>query len=49
MNMYTALQNKNGVSCLTTIVNKEQLTMAYGERNRKWHFLQAAILKNCDE
>jgi len=34
---------------LTVIVNKRQLTMPYGGRNRKWHSLQAGILKNCDE
>jgi hypothetical protein len=47
--MYTALQNENGVSYLRVIVNKRQLTMPYGERNCKWHSLQAGILKNCDE
>jgi hypothetical protein len=30
MNMYIALQNKNGVSCLTTRDNERQLTMPYG-------------------
>jgi hypothetical protein len=35
-NMYSALQNNNGVSCLTIIVNKRQLTMPYGGRNHKW-------------
>jgi hypothetical protein len=49
MNMYIALQNENGVSCLTFIENKKQLTMPYGGRNCKQHFLQAGILKNCDE
>jgi hypothetical protein len=29
--------------------NKRQLTMPYGERNCKQHFLQAGISKNCDE
>jgi hypothetical protein len=44
MNMYTALQNKNGVSWLIIIVNKRRLTMPHGGWNRK-----ADILKNCDE
>jgi hypothetical protein len=48
-NIYIALQNENGVSCLTVIDNKRQLTLPYGERNRKCHSLQADILKNCDE
>jgi hypothetical protein len=48
-NTYTALQNENGLSCLTIIVNKRQLTMPYGGRNHKWHSLQATVLKNCDE
>jgi hypothetical protein len=30
MNMYIALQNKNGVSCLTIRDNERQLTMPYG-------------------
>jgi hypothetical protein len=47
--MCTALQNENGVSCLTVIVNKSQLTMPYGGRNHKQCSLQAGILKNCDE
>jgi hypothetical protein len=47
--MYTALQNENGVSCLTVIVNKRKWTMPYGGRNHKWHSLQAGILKNCEE
>jgi hypothetical protein len=49
MNMYNALQNENGVSCLTTIVSKRWLTMPNGGRNRKWHSLQAGILKKFDE
>jgi hypothetical protein len=48
-NMYSALQNKNGVYCWTIIIYKRQLTMSYGGRNRKWHSLQAGICKNCDE
>jgi hypothetical protein len=47
--MYIALQNENGISCLTIIVNKRQLTMPYGGRNSKQHSLQAGILKNCDQ
>jgi hypothetical protein len=43
--MYIALQNENGVSCLTIIVNKIQLAMSYDERNRTRHTLQASILK----
>jgi hypothetical protein len=34
-NMYTALQNENGVSCLTILENKRQLTMPYSGRNCK--------------
>jgi hypothetical protein len=49
MNMYTAFQNENGVSCLTVIVNKRQLIMHRGGRNHKWHSLHAGILKYCDE
>jgi hypothetical protein len=49
LNMYIALQNENGVSCLALIVNKRQLTMPYGGRNSKWHSLQTSILMNCDE
>jgi hypothetical protein len=48
-NIYTALQNENGVSYSTFIENKRQLTMPYGSRNCKWHSLQAGILNNCDE
>jgi hypothetical protein len=48
-NICIALQNENGISCLTIIENKRQLTAPYGGRNRKWHSLQAGILKNCDE
>jgi hypothetical protein len=44
--IYVALQNKNGVSCLTVTINKRQLTVSCGRRNCKWH---AGILKNCDE
>jgi hypothetical protein len=44
-----ALQNENGVSSLTFVENKKQLTMPCGGRNCKQHFLQAGILKNCDE
>jgi hypothetical protein len=47
--MYHALQNKDGISCLTVLANKRQLIMPYGGRNHKWHSLQADILKNCDE
>jgi hypothetical protein len=47
--MYIALQNENGVSCLTVIVNKRLLRMPYGGRNCKEHSLQAGILKNSDE
>jgi hypothetical protein len=49
MKMYTALQNENGISCLTIIANKIQLTMPYGGKNRKQHSLHAGILKNCNE
>jgi hypothetical protein len=48
-NMCIALHNENGVSCLTIIVNKRQLTMPYGGRNHKWHSLQAGVLKKCEE
>jgi hypothetical protein len=34
-NIYIALQNENGVSCLTIIVNKRQLTTPFGGRNLK--------------
>jgi hypothetical protein len=47
--MYTTLQNENGVSCLTVIVYKRQLTMPYGGRNHKWYILQADKLKNSEE
>jgi hypothetical protein len=49
MNMYIALQNENGVSCLTVIECKRQLTMPYGGRNHKQRSSQADILKNFDE
>jgi hypothetical protein len=35
-NLYIALQNENGVSCLTVIENERQLTLPYGGRNHKW-------------
>jgi hypothetical protein len=44
-NIHIALQNKNGVSCLTITENKRQLTLPYAGRNCKWHFLQAGVLK----
>jgi hypothetical protein len=47
-NIYIALQYENGVSFLTVIENKRQLTMPYG-RNHKRHSLQAGILNNSDE
>jgi hypothetical protein len=47
--MYIALHNVHGVPCLTTLENKRQQIMSYGEKNRKWHSLKAGILKNCDE
>jgi hypothetical protein len=47
-NIYTALQNENGV-CLSITENKRQMTMPYGGRNPKWQSLQAGILKDCDE
>jgi hypothetical protein len=47
--MYTALENENGVSCLTVMENKRQLTKPYGGRTPKLHSLQAGILKNYDE
>jgi hypothetical protein len=37
--IYAALQNENGISCLTVVENKRQLTMPCGGRNRNWHFL----------
>jgi hypothetical protein len=46
--MYIALQNENGVSCLTE-QQIRQLRMPYGGRNPKRHSLQAGILKNCNE
>jgi hypothetical protein len=49
INMYIALQNETGVSCLTVMVNKRQVTMPYGGRNHEWHSLQAGTLKNSDE
>jgi hypothetical protein len=49
MNIYTVLQNQNGISCLTVIENKRQMTMPYDGRNHKQHALQAGILNNCDE
>jgi hypothetical protein len=48
-NVYIALQNESGVSCLTVMENKRLLTMPHVERNHKWHSLQAGILKNCHE
>jgi hypothetical protein len=47
-NIYIALQYENGVSFLTVIENKRQLTVPYG-RNHKRHSLQAGILNNSDE
>jgi hypothetical protein len=41
------LQNEKGIACLTTIVNKRQMTISYGGRIHKRHSLQAGILKNC--
>jgi hypothetical protein len=48
-NIYIALENKNGVCCLTLIENERQMTVFYGGRNCKWHSLQDGVLKNCDE
>jgi hypothetical protein len=47
--MHIALQNENGVSCLTITANERQLAMPYGGRNCKQHSLQAGIFMNCDE
>jgi hypothetical protein len=49
MNTYTALQDEDGVSCLTVTKNKRKQIMRYGGRNPKWHSLKAGILKNCDD
>jgi hypothetical protein len=48
MNMHIALQKENGVSSLTIIERKRQLTMTYSGRNSKQHSLQAGILKTYD-
>jgi hypothetical protein len=42
--MNIALQNENGVSCLTE-QQIRQLTMPYGGRNSKRHSLQAGYFK----
>jgi hypothetical protein len=47
--MHTTLQNENGVSCLTLIVNKRQLTMPYAGKDHKFLSLKAGILKKCNE
>jgi hypothetical protein len=39
MNIYIALQNKNGISCLTVVVNKRQLTMPFGDLNCYYNIL----------
>jgi hypothetical protein len=49
MNIYIVYKTKNGVSCLTTVENKRQLTISYGGRNHEQQSLQAGILKNCDD
>jgi hypothetical protein len=48
-NNVIALQYKNGVTCLTIIVNRRQLTMPYGGRNCERHSGQVGILENCDK
>jgi hypothetical protein len=48
-NIYIALQNESGVSCLTFTENKRRLTTPFGGRNHKRLSLQAGILKNCGE
>jgi hypothetical protein len=47
-NMYIALQNENGISVLTIIVNERTDNATWWEY-RKQYPLQAGILKHCAE